>query len=211
MMTDKKSNDSRRKLLKSIAAGSGAVVAGKSLPESWSKPVINSIMLPAHAQLTDGSGNLPGEVTTTPQATTTPAPKDYFGLGLVLDHLTSLDKTEYPDIFADVVSALIPKAHASITDDIDMSVAVSGGSATVRFTNGSRNRMFNVVAPINGDASGTPTYEGSGCEPSKGPQSVQLVNFTPGDANVIVQVNGVKGSWSVEVPEATIGAMSVTC
>ncbi len=29
-MTDKKSNDSRRKLLKSIAAGSGAVVAGKS-------------------------------------------------------------------------------------------------------------------------------------------------------------------------------------
>ncbi len=33
-MTDKKSNDSRRKLLKSIAAGSGAVVAGKSLPDA---------------------------------------------------------------------------------------------------------------------------------------------------------------------------------
>jgi len=49
-MTDKKSNDSRRKLLKSIAAGSGAVVAGKSLPESWSKPVVDSVMLPAHAE-----------------------------------------------------------------------------------------------------------------------------------------------------------------
>ncbi len=39
-MTDKKSSESRRKLLKSIAAGSGAIVAGKSLPESWSKPVM---------------------------------------------------------------------------------------------------------------------------------------------------------------------------
>jgi hypothetical protein len=48
-MTDKKSNESRRKLLKSIAAGGGAVVAGKSLPESWSRPVVDSVMLPAHA------------------------------------------------------------------------------------------------------------------------------------------------------------------
>jgi hypothetical protein len=49
-MTDKKSSESRRKLLKSIAAGSGAIVAGKSLPESWSRPVVDSVMLPAHAQ-----------------------------------------------------------------------------------------------------------------------------------------------------------------
>ena len=49
-MTDKKSSDSRRKLLKSIAAGSGAIVAGKSLPQSWSRPVVDSVMLPAHAQ-----------------------------------------------------------------------------------------------------------------------------------------------------------------
>ncbi len=44
------SDQSRRKLLKSIAAGSGAIIAGKSLPESWSKPVVDSVMLPAHAQ-----------------------------------------------------------------------------------------------------------------------------------------------------------------
>jgi len=43
-------NENRRKLLKSIAAGSGAIIAGKSLPESWSKPVVDSVMLPAHAQ-----------------------------------------------------------------------------------------------------------------------------------------------------------------
>ena len=49
-MTDNKSSESRRKLLKSIATGGGAIVAGKSLPESWSRPVVDSVMLPAHAQ-----------------------------------------------------------------------------------------------------------------------------------------------------------------
>jgi len=40
----------RRKLLKSIAAGSGAVIAGKNLPESWTRPVVDAVLLPAHAQ-----------------------------------------------------------------------------------------------------------------------------------------------------------------
>ena len=56
-MTDKKSSESRRKLLKTIAAGSGAVIAGKSLPEDWTKPIVNSVILPAHAQ-TSPSGPL---------------------------------------------------------------------------------------------------------------------------------------------------------
>jgi|GEM_PF-6921040 len=42
----------RCKLLKSIVAGSGVIVAGKSLPENWSKPVVDSVLLPAHAQAT---------------------------------------------------------------------------------------------------------------------------------------------------------------
>ena len=49
-MTDKKSSENRRKLLKSIATGSGAVIAGRSLPESWSRPVVDSVLLPSHAQ-----------------------------------------------------------------------------------------------------------------------------------------------------------------
>jgi hypothetical protein len=53
-MKDNKSDKSRRKLLKSIAAGSGAIVAGKSLPENWSRPVVDSVMLPAHAQTSYG-------------------------------------------------------------------------------------------------------------------------------------------------------------
>jgi hypothetical protein len=48
-MTDEKIGENRRKLLKSIAIGSGVIVAGRSLPESWSRPVVGSVMLPAHA------------------------------------------------------------------------------------------------------------------------------------------------------------------
>lgn len=53
--------DSRRKLLKSIAVGTGAVVAGKSLPDSWSRPVVDSVMLPAHA-MTSGTVSYSGAV-----------------------------------------------------------------------------------------------------------------------------------------------------
>lgn len=72
-MTDKRSNNGRRKLLKSIAAGSGAVVAGKCLPEGWTRPVINSVMLPAHASTTNDTDS-GGTDTTTTEA---PLPTSY--------------------------------------------------------------------------------------------------------------------------------------
>jgi hypothetical protein len=55
-MHDEQANKARRKLLKTIAAGGGVVVAGKSLPDSWTRPVVDSVMLPAHAQTSPGSG-----------------------------------------------------------------------------------------------------------------------------------------------------------
>ena len=50
----KRNKQSRRKLLKSMAVGSGAVVAGKSVPEEWMKPIVDSVILPAHAETTGG-------------------------------------------------------------------------------------------------------------------------------------------------------------
>lgn len=40
----------RRRLLSRLAVGGGALIAGKNLPETWRRPVVDSIMLPAHAQ-----------------------------------------------------------------------------------------------------------------------------------------------------------------
>ena len=41
------SDQSRRRSLKSVAADSGIVVAGKSPPELWSRPVVGFAMLSA--------------------------------------------------------------------------------------------------------------------------------------------------------------------
>jgi hypothetical protein len=52
----------RRKLLKGMAAGGGAVIAGKSLPDNWGRPVVDSVMLPAHAQTSLLNSTGPGTV-----------------------------------------------------------------------------------------------------------------------------------------------------
>lgn len=46
------SSDSRRRLLKAILAGGGAVTTVKALPEKWTAPVMKTVILPAHAQTT---------------------------------------------------------------------------------------------------------------------------------------------------------------
>jgi hypothetical protein len=54
-MTDR-SNDSsdlsRRRLLKTIAAGGGVLAGAKLVPDHWVKPAIESLVVPAHAQAT---------------------------------------------------------------------------------------------------------------------------------------------------------------
>lgn len=43
----------RRRLLQLLSVG-GLVGAGKLLPKDWVQPVLDEVMLPAHAQLTNG-------------------------------------------------------------------------------------------------------------------------------------------------------------
>lgn len=45
----------RRRLLSALTLGGGALAA-KSLPERWTQPVVDSVVLPAHAQSSPGSG-----------------------------------------------------------------------------------------------------------------------------------------------------------
>ena len=61
----------RRKALKIIVAGT-AVAGALAIPSRWSKPVVNSIILPAHAQATNAQG--PATETTTTAVPTTNSP-----------------------------------------------------------------------------------------------------------------------------------------
>ena len=47
-MSEKKSSQNRRNILKSI--GIGSLAASASIPSTWHKPVVNTILIPAHAQ-----------------------------------------------------------------------------------------------------------------------------------------------------------------
>lgn len=55
-MSDKKTTNSRRRLLKSAMIGGGVLGASQ---DKWSRPIIDSVVLPAHATTT-GSGAAPG-------------------------------------------------------------------------------------------------------------------------------------------------------
>jgi hypothetical protein len=53
---------SRRRLLMGLAASSAVITGQKVLPEKWTKPVVDAVILPAHAETTceflpDHSGN----------------------------------------------------------------------------------------------------------------------------------------------------------
>jgi len=104
-MSNNKSNNSKRKLLKSIAAGSGAVVAGKSLPESWARPIVNSIVLPAHA------------ATTATDARSTSLVLDAGGTSGDLEYIPNFGATtDFDDtnLIAKISEIIVPTAHADI-------------------------------------------------------------------------------------------------
>ena len=59
MSNSDNNNQGRRKAVKSIAAGAGIVAAAGSI-DKWGKPIINSVMVPAHAQTSNVNMNATG-------------------------------------------------------------------------------------------------------------------------------------------------------
>jgi len=103
-------NQSRRKALKTIATGTAAAGA-MALTGKWSKPVVDTIILPAHAQATNGAA---------PVGTTTPAPTTTSGecspvLGPTCIEIVRDQQTEFVTS-ATVTGTVIP-AQAGIAID----------------------------------------------------------------------------------------------
>lgn len=49
--SDSKQKKARRKLLRNLAAGGGVITTGLMLPKEWAAPVVKTVTLPAHAQV----------------------------------------------------------------------------------------------------------------------------------------------------------------
>ena len=100
-MTDGNSKkQNRRKLLKSVAAGGGAIIAGKTLPENWVRPAVESVVLPAHAQT---------------------SLRRYSG--------TQMASLESDSLLARATDSLVPRAHAT-DPDYDVSWCITQLSDT---------------------------------------------------------------------------------
>ena len=78
-----KSIKARRKLLKTLIAGGGAATTvgatGLVIPKQWIKPVVDSVMLPAHAQTTGCLELVDSTTFTGIPANTTPTTVEFIG------------------------------------------------------------------------------------------------------------------------------------
>jgi hypothetical protein len=69
-----KTTNAKRDSIRKILVGGGVVTAGHMVPAKWTKAVVNSVVLPAHAQMSPGTGTDDGGGSGGSGSTTTPAP-----------------------------------------------------------------------------------------------------------------------------------------
>lgn len=99
--SNKAMGQSRRRLIKALASG-GAIVAAGNLPSHWSKPVVDAVMLPAHAQTSPGS--------------------TFYGSQSLVDVASA--PAGGGEILAGVLDALVPRAQAGSESDGDFEIVV---------------------------------------------------------------------------------------
>jgi len=175
-------NHARRKLLKTIAAGSG-VISLNTIPDRWARPVVNSVLLPTHAQLTGCY--------------------EYFGINL---NQTIFQTRSEPHWYAGVMETVLPNAQAQEGDEVDFCVTVCGSTATVVFRNNQNNAEFMSSPNINGSSASVSAVSDP-CSVKGGPVSARVVNYTPGAMAITIEVTGsgggVAAGWRVTVPQGS--------
>ena len=98
-------NSARRKLLKSLTLGGAATVTAKSLPGEWKKPVVNTVVLPAHAQ-------------------TSPPPftPDFHG-GMAMTRVNGITGLSVPEqLFKSIIDSVIPPAQACVCREVNVEI-----------------------------------------------------------------------------------------
>ncbi len=200
------SDKTRRKLLKSLAAGSGAVIAGKTLPEHWSRPVIESVVLPAHAQTSAAL------VTYTASAAT--------GLFVMNTHQGEESR------FASIADSLVPTANAGAgpgNDGFYVCATVDDQAGTAQVAVGGiggdwsaplyqTDMLRRGTLKTNGDLGEIKAQlaDVTSCDtftPQQRTRPARIVGYSPGDTVIRIQIQtvGPNGGGFVEI-EAQMSA-----
>ncbi len=120
-------NNARRKLLGVIATGGGISIGSQSLPKKWARPVINSVLIPAHASTSLNVATAPGTIVTTsaPGATT---------LAPGATTAAPITTTSVVTTLAPTTTTTIPPQLASVTteevNNIARTAPTGGGNVT---------------------------------------------------------------------------------
>jgi len=168
----------RRKVLIGL---SGGIIGAIQLPESWTKPVVDAVILPSHAATTDDSGTLPSENTATAEPVVI---TDFSG------DFTFPGGDVSNTLIDNALSVLIPDAHAGrpVYDSGQMCIVVtpptgSGASYTANVLivrdNGYSN-LYSGEGTVNGGAT-TLDYV-SGCDPHHPQLSLNVTSVSNGGA-----------------------------
>lgn len=130
----KKYTESRRKALKSMMAGGAAATGTGLLSKEWAKPVVDSVMLPAHAQtsLVEEPPVIGGFLTSASMAYSATGATNVSGS---LDPSTSPATVDLPDPLADYSYNLTPTmaVQPGTTGNFNLAMveaAYSGGDST---------------------------------------------------------------------------------
>lgn len=167
VVSGNESNPARRRLLKALTAGGAGAVAVKTLPEQWTKPVVDAVMLPAHAQATAGRFQGGGSAT----LTTPPGPA--------------------PGASQRLLDFLVPAAHAGskiVSMDVLVCIDVVGGTsfnARVMLAADTGSNVEEKTLSGNGGTLGQFMDLGD----KGGFENVKIKAFSPGDTSVKYEIS----------------------
>jgi hypothetical protein len=191
-------NPTRRKLFKALLGG-GALFAGAgALPERWVRPVIQTVIVPAHARLSGMYVMAAGNT----QVTQISAP------------VTGQNETGTADRIAQALGESVPLAHGAPTTTLNLYVCVNpsadGSKADINVYIWSRGVDDCALAMAGGSITGVdvPSY---GNEITNfGPICTLFTPETADTGGLLDRLGIVRSAHAIPTPNATVDILSVT-
>ena len=175
----------RRNTLKSLTAGGVAAAAVNSLPSQWRTPVIDTVLLPAHAQ------------TTVP-----PFIPDFHG-GMAMTRVIGITGLSKPEqLFKSILDSVVPSAQACVCRNVDV---VIQQCCTKPLGSGNQSINLQVAYLIQRDVQG----EGVNIE-HWGAQAVPVDGSTVPLTNITGACLGIEATISIDqIGQTSRGTISL--